>query len=102
GLLGAAFAGAAYVAVRAAATRVGIYAIVLYLTGASSLLSAPVAVYQGLVSLSGGRGLELLLLGLLATLGQVAMTEAYRHARASVVSPMSLLSALFAAVFGWL
>jgi drug/metabolite transporter (DMT)-like permease len=101
GLLGAAFAGSAYVAVKAAAARVGIYAIVLYLTGVSSLLSAPVAWVQGLSPLSPRQSAEVLALGLLATLGQIAMTEAYRHARASLVSPMSLLNAGMAALLGW-
>ncbi|HUP57930.1 MAG TPA: DMT family transporter, partial [Bdellovibrionota bacterium] len=102
GLLGAAFSGAAYVAVRAAAAKVGVYTIVLYLTGVSTLLSAPFMGLQGAVGFDTRQGAELLAIGLLATAAQLAMTEAYRLARASVVSPMSLLTAAFGALFGWL
>ena len=54
-----------------------------------------------MVALTPREGGEVLLLGLLATVAQIAMTEAYRHARASLVSPMSLLNAGIAAIFGW-
>lgn len=99
-LVGASAAGAAYVAVRAATARVGANVIVLYFTGIASLISLPLAAGDFRAPTTG-QWMELLLLGIFATLGQLAMTRAYRHAPAGYVSTMSLLNAAFSAVFGW-
>lgn len=101
GLVGAAFSGGAYVAVRAATARLGTNLIILYFMGISVILSLPLIV-SSFQAPAIDQALELLLLGLFATLGQVAMTEGYRYAPAGLVSPMSLLTAALSAVFGWL
>jgi S-adenosylmethionine uptake transporter len=100
GLLGAAFSGAAYVAVRAATASVGANFIVLYFMGVSMVFSAPFAVAEFRMP-SRENALRLLLMGVMATIGQVTMTQAYRFAPASIVSTMSLLNAAFSAFFGW-
>jgi S-adenosylmethionine uptake transporter len=100
GLLGAAFSGGAYVAVRAATASVGANFIVLYFMGVSTILSAPFALQDFRIP-SFDNGVSLLLMGIMATIGQVTMTQAYRFAPASLVSTMSLLNAAFSAFFGW-
>ena len=101
GLLGAAMSGSAYVAVRAATAQVGVNLIVLYFMGVATLISSPMALshFQGISVVSG---FEVLFIGLMAAVGQVAMTHGYRFAPASQVSTMSLLNAVFSAIFGWL
>ncbi len=100
GLLGAASAGLAYVAVRAATARVGVNTIVFYFTGVSTLLSAPFAlkVYQ---APSDEQWLPILGMALSATLAQFMMTQGYRYAKAGVVSLMNLLTPAFSAILGW-
>ena len=101
GVLGAVFAGGAYTAVRAAAAQVSSDLIVLWFTGISTVLALP-------WFLSSTRGwpvgmelLELVLMGVFASLGQIAMTHGYRYAPASTVSSMGLMNACFFAVAGW-
>ncbi len=101
GLFGACCAGLAYVAVRAASQRkVSNAAIVFYLTAVATAFSFPFAV-RNFVQPSSQEFLELIALGLFATVGQVFMTQAYRYARAGIVSTMGLLNAALSAVFGW-
>jgi drug/metabolite transporter (DMT)-like permease len=106
GLLGAAFGGAAYVAVRAATARVSAHAIILYFTATATVLSAPFAYRAGFrvpLTLASLAGWELLGVGLFATVGQSAMTQAYRLAPAGIVSTLSLMNAVFSLGFGaWL
>lgn len=100
-LCGAAFGGLAYVAVRAATAKVGVNAIVLYFTGVATLLSAPWAWAD--FRMPGAQVLgELLLVGTLAAIGQVCMTQGYRHAAAGLVSTMGLLNAVFSVLLGWM
>jgi drug/metabolite transporter (DMT)-like permease len=102
GLTGACCAGLAYVAVRAASQRqISSSTIVLYLAGVSTILSLPLALADFKIP-SGNQWTELFALGCLATVGQVAMTRAYRYARAGVVSTMGLLNAVFSSLFGWM
>lgn len=101
GLLGAAFGGMAYVAVRAATARVGGNVIVFYFVLVSTLISAPLAV-PGFVKPTWEQSLELLALGTFATVGQLTMTQAYRYASAGVVSMMNLLNPIFGAAIGLL
>lgn len=98
-LFGAAWSGAAYVAVRAATGVFGVNLIILYFTGISSLLALPLAL-QTWVLPPASSLMELTGLGICSTLGQVAMTHAYRFAPAGKVSTMSLLNAVFSAVLG--
>jgi drug/metabolite transporter (DMT)-like permease len=101
GLLGAVFGGAAFVAVRAATAELTTEVIVLWFTSIASLLSLPWFLFK-FTPITRADGLELMLLGLFASLGQIAMTQGYRHASAGVVSSMSLMNAVFFAVTGWL
>ena len=100
GLGGAAFAGAAYVAVRKATATLGIRLIVLAFVGLSVILSLPLMLYQGFVVPTLPQAWTLLWLGTAATVGQLAMTEAYRHAKAAEVSLMGLLNPVFATLIG--
>lgn len=97
--LGAAFAGAAYVTVRAASQRMTsetiVFAFVLLATVASFPLMA-----LNYVPPTFAEGLELLGVGLAATVGQVAMTRAYQHASAGIVSAMGLMTAVFSTLLG--
>lgn len=101
GLLGAAFGGMAYVAVRAATARVGVNVIILYFTGIATLLSAPFAL-RDWVFPGTQQFMELILVGVFAAIGQFAMTQGYRFAKAGIVSTMGLLNAAFTSFFGWL
>lgn len=100
GILGAMFGGLAYTAVRAATRVVDANVIVVYFVGVATVLSAPWAAVQwraltvpdALLLLGGGLG---------ATMGQVAMTQAYRHAKAGVVSSMNLLTAVGTLLLAW-
>lgn len=100
GLLGAASSGGAYVAVRAATARVGANLIILYFMGIALVLSLP-TLFIDFHLPTPGQLVELIVLGLFATWGQVAMTQGYRFAPAGLVSTMSLLNAAFSAAFGW-
>jgi drug/metabolite transporter (DMT)-like permease len=99
GVLAAFFGGMAYVAVRAVTARVGPDVIVFYLVAASSLTSAPLML-AGFVRPSAWQALELFSMGSFAAVGQLAMTRAYRHAPAGVVSMMNLLNPVFGAAIG--
>lgn len=101
GIFGAAFAGMAYVAVRAATARVGVNIIILYFTGTASVLSAPLALLDFKIP-DNRLWLQLVGLGVFAAIGQFAMTQGYRYARAGLVGTMSLMNAGFMALFGWL
>lgn len=98
--VGAACAGWAYLAVRKASATVSVMQIVFHFAGVATLVSMPLA-FAGWVSPAPADLLWLVLMGLSATLGQVAMTSAYRFARAGVVSTMGLLTSAFSALIGW-
>lgn len=100
GLFGAAMSGAAYVAVRAATARVGVNLIVVYFMAVSTLISAPLAI-PSFRAVPWSEVFAVLMVGMSAAVGQVAMTHGYRYAPASRVSTMSLLNAAFSAFFGW-
>ena len=101
GVLGAAFAGGAYTAVRAATAKVSSDLIVLWFTGISSLLALPWFLRSSQGWPAVRELFELVLMGFFATVGQIAMTQGYRYAPASTVSSMGLMNACFFAVAGW-
>lgn len=100
GLGGAAFAGLAYVAVRAATARVSVHVIILYFSGIGTFLAAPLALKDFRVP-DLESGFLLIIMGCCAALGQFAMTQGYRHAVAGLVSMMSLMNAGLMAFLGW-
>lgn len=101
GLCAAAAGGLAYIAVRAATARVGVNVIVFYFTLVSAVLSAAPAWRDWVAPGSPRAWAELVLIGLAGTLGQMAMTQAYRYAAAGVVSAMGLSNAALGAFWGW-
>lgn len=101
GLLGAAFAAMAYVAVRAAALKVGVNVIVFYFTLTASILSFPFAMMD-FVWPNLPQFFQLVAMGSLAAGAQFSMTQGYRHAKAGVVSAMGLMNAIFSALWGWM
>ena len=102
-LVGAAFGGMAYVAVRAATAKASPEAIVIYFMVVSTVVSAPLALRDFVWPESSAQWWNVLALGSFAAWGQVTMTHAYRYAPAAVVSLMNLLNPIFGALFGfWL
>lgn len=101
GISGAAFAALALIAVRSLTARVGNNAIIFYFTGLATLISLPIAVWDGWVWPTPIQWVELISMGAFATLGQVTMTQAYRFAAAGLVSVMGLSTVGFSALFGW-
>ncbi|MBL7714548.1 MAG: DMT family transporter [Bdellovibrionales bacterium] len=101
--LGSAFAAAAYISVRAAATKIGVNTIILFFSGIGSLLGLPWmwVVMQSSAPLTMLVTGKLVLMGLLATCGQYCMTQGYRFSSAGKVSSMGLLNAAFGAIWGW-
>jgi drug/metabolite transporter (DMT)-like permease len=101
GLAGAASAGLAYVAVRAATARVGVNTIVFYFTGISTLISLPF-IWADYQAPHDEQITQILGMALSATAAQYMMTQGYRFAKAGVVSLMNLLTPAFSAIIGWL
>lgn len=101
GLAGAAFGGIAYSAVRVATARTTPNVIVMYFVGTATLLSLPLALADWMWP-NGRQALIILGIGLCATVGQISMTRAYRHAPAGIVSSMGLLTVAFTTAWGWL
>lgn len=103
GILGALFASSAYVAVRAANRRgIGVNMIILYFTGTATLLSLPLMALHFQMPIEPIAWLELVGVGIFSSIAQIAMTHAYLHAPAGIVSTMSLLGAAFSALWGLL
>ncbi len=106
GLTGAAFGAIAFLAVRRATSEQPTEVIVLWFTAMATLLSLPwflieTSTWLPRLQEHPSLWLQLLFLGLFATLGQFAMTLAYRYAQAPIVSSMSLMNAGFMAAAGW-
>ncbi len=98
---GAAAAGVAYTAIRAASARFTSATIIFHFSWIATLLAVP-----WIVSTASPFDWHwipaLLSVGLFATCGQIAMTAAYRWAPAPAVSTMSLFNAPFSALAGFL
>ncbi len=73
--------------------------MVAYFVGISAILSFPAAI-SAWKAPTQAQWMTLLAMGTCATLGQIAMTQAYRYARAGVVSTMNLMTAVFSAIWG--
>lgn len=101
GLLGAFFAGLAYLLIRVATAEASSLLIVWYLSFVVSVVCIP-GTWTRFVWPDSTEWLKLLGIGGVTLIAQIAMTKAYSCARAAVVSPMSLLYTAFAALWGWL
>ncbi|GIX14113.1 MAG: transporter RarD family, DMT superfamily protein [Paracoccaceae bacterium] len=100
-LLGAVFAALAAVFVRRLVQTERTPAIVFYFSAFAALLSL-VSLPWGWVMPSPRTAGLLILAGLAGGLGQICLTEAYRHAETSVVAPFEYSSMLLAIAVGYL
>ena len=100
GLVSAVLSGLAYVWVRKLRVTDRPETIVLYFSGTVSLLSLPVALWQGWVWPSWWQFAGLLGLGLFSLSGQLCLSWSYRLGRASLVSPLLYVSVLISMVVG--
>ena len=99
-IFGAVFAALAQVFIRKLVRTEATAAIVFYFSvtaSALSLLSLPF----GWVVPTGREAALLLGAGLLGGVGQILLTESYRHAEAGLIAPFEYVSMLFALVFGY-
>jgi drug/metabolite transporter (DMT)-like permease len=101
GLVGAAFAGLAYVSVRALTDRIEPVVIVFYFTVTTTIVVFPFAMLEWVWPSNLEETLGLLAVGVFAGGGQYFMTLGYRAVQAPVASTLSLMSAVFASLYGY-
>ena len=99
-LMGAVCAALAQIYVRKLVQTEQTSAIVFYFSVTAALLSLLTLPFGWVVPTAGEAAL-LVGAGLLGGLGQILLTQAYRHADASVVAPFDYASMLFAIVIGY-
>jgi drug/metabolite transporter (DMT)-like permease len=100
-LLGAVFAALAQVFVRKLIKTEGTATIVFYFSATASVL-ALVTVPFGWVMPNSREAALLVGAGLLGGVGQVLLTESYRHAETAVIAPFEYVSMLLALILGYL
>jgi drug/metabolite transporter (DMT)-like permease len=100
GLLGALFAAASYVSVRAATANFNSWLIVQYYAAISALGSLPFVIGHFHLPTGGAGARDLLIFALLATFSQFTMIEGYRVLKAGVASAMQLLAVPFSLLIG--
>jgi len=101
GLIGAALAGLAKVTIRRMGKTESSVAIVFYFGVISALVSAPPALYAWQPVPEDLWG-WILAMGAVATLGQLALTRAYRTAPTGKVGIYVYSSVIYGAIMGWL
>ncbi len=99
-ILGAVFAALAQVFVRKLVRTEATAAIVFYFSLTAAVLSLATIPFGWVVPTPAQAGL-LVGAGLLGGLGQILLTESYRHADVSVIAPFEYASMLLALVFGY-
>ncbi len=100
GLIGGALAGFAKVVVRRLAASEPSTRIVFYFAAfASSVSAAPVLWHWQMPTPS--QWALLILLGILATCGQLLLTTGYRYAPAARIGPLTYSSVIFAGIYGY-
>ena len=99
-LLGAVFAALAQVFVRKLITTEGTATIVFYFSLTASILSLFTLPF-GWVVPAPREALLLVSAGLLGGVGQILLTESYRHAETGVIAPFEYVSMVLALVFGY-
>lgn len=99
-LLGAAFAAVAMLQVRSLVASEPSATIVLWFSAVASVI-ALLTVPFGWASLSGQQVALLVLAGICGGVGQIFMTEGYRHAEASTVAPFEYASLILGLVVGY-
>ncbi|MBP7241228.1 DMT family transporter [Amaricoccus sp.] len=100
-LLGAVFAALAQVFVRKLVHSEQTSAIVFYFSLTAALLSLATLPFGWAWPTAGEAGL-LVAAGLLGGVGQILLTESYRHAETSVIAPFEYVSMVLALAFGYL
>ena len=98
-LLAGVLAALAYLAIRKLRETETSELIVLYFAGFSVIVSAPWAWLNGLPE-GGEAWASIMVVGLGAALGQLAMTKAYHLERASIVGPFSYATVVWNALIG--
>jgi len=101
GLLSAVLAAVAQVGIRRLTQTEPIARIVFYFA-AIATAGAAVPLWWAWRTPSPAGWLALTLTGILATIGQFALTRAYSHAPAAVVGPFVYTGVVFAALFDWI
>ena len=101
GLIGAALAGLAKVTIRRMGNTESSVAIVFYFGVISALVSAPPAIYSW-QPVPNHLWSWILAMGAVATLGQLALTKAYRTAPTGKVGIYVYSSVIYGALMGWL
>lgn len=99
-LFGAVFAALAQVFVRKLITTEATAAIVFYFSATASLLSL-LTIPFGWVVPTPREAVLLVSAGLLGGIGQVLLTESYRHAEVGVIAPFEYVSMLLALILGY-
>jgi drug/metabolite transporter (DMT)-like permease len=99
-LLGAVFAALAQVFVRKLITSEPTATIVFYFSLTASLLSLVTLPFGWVVPALGEAAL-LVGAGLLGGIGQILLTESYRHAETGVIAPFEYVSMVLSLVFGY-
>ncbi len=100
-VLGAVFAALAQVFVRKLVHTEQTPAIVFYFSLTAAMLSLATLPF-GWVAPTGGEAALLVGAGLLGGVGQILLTESYRHAETSVIAPFEYVSMLLALLLGYL
>lgn len=101
GLLGACLAALAKVTIRKMGDTESSVAIVFYFGAISAIISAPPAFYAWQAVPDSAWGV-ILLMGAVATLGQLALTRAYRTAPTGKIGIYVYSSVIYGALMGWL
>ncbi|WP_041493173.1 DMT family transporter [Burkholderia lata] len=102
GLLSAVFAGGAHVAIRQLSIKHHAYEIVFYFLAIAALVSVPL-MWKDFVWPDTPRQYGLLLaLGGVSLFGQLFLTKAFTHERASVVAITRYIGIVFNASWGWI
>lgn len=101
GFLSAIFAGGAYTLVRFLRTFEDPQTLVLWFSTFSAVGMIPLMLATGFIVPNTSQLIYLLLTGVFATIGQVALAYAYKFALASEVSVYQYLSIIFSAIIGF-
>lgn len=101
GLAGGVAAGIAYGFVRMLGTREKPYTIIFYFSLFSTLVTLP-AMIQSFTPMTGRQSLFLLLGGIMASLGQISVTLAYKFAPAREISIFNYMDIFFSTAYGYL
>ncbi|NLJ57845.1 MAG: DMT family transporter [Tissierellia bacterium] len=101
GFISAILSGAAFVAIKLLADKESVYRTVFYFSFLSSLSCIPFFFFEFVIP-NFHQLLLLILLGLLAALGQIALTTAYKACPASEISIYDYSNIIFSSVLGYI